>query len=180
MEARLQPGSFGRLKVVERALVGQRRPGEAGAVARHLRELWELLPPNPEAADRIFETALRGRAMESADGEVTNAPSERFRKLSDEAVQMDAVAVGGLAVMAAPPAPASAPGKPELMSRRFGLVAGGAGGASGAWRAPWPVSERRRALLEVQRRTVVSERNLHTRRQRRYRRCEWRRSRWEQ
>jgi len=158
LKRHLQPWAFERLNVFERVLLGQRLPGEAATMARHLRELWELLPPNPEAADRIFETALRGRAMESADGDATNAPSERFRKLSDEAVQMDAVAAGGLAVMAAPPAPTSAPGKPELMSRRFGLVAGGAGGAPASPRSEARSAGRGAVRLEEEQLAELSDR----------------------
>jgi hypothetical protein len=61
----LEPWAYARLNVVERALLARRLPGEAAAGSRHLRELWELLPPDPEAEDRLFETALRGRALES-------------------------------------------------------------------------------------------------------------------
>ena len=65
----LQPTAYARLNVVERALLGQRVKGEAANAARSLRELWELVPPNPELQDRLFETALRGRAMESGPGQ---------------------------------------------------------------------------------------------------------------
>ena len=65
----LQPTAYARLNVVERSLLAQRIKGEAANTARGLRELWELVPPNPELQDRLFETALRGRAMETAPGE---------------------------------------------------------------------------------------------------------------
>ena len=65
----LEPWVFGQLNVVERCLLAQRLPGESAATARHLRELWELLPPQPDEEARLFETALRGRALsEDADG----------------------------------------------------------------------------------------------------------------
>jgi autotransporter-associated beta strand protein len=59
-----EPWAYARLNVVERALLAQRVKGEAANAARHLRELWELIPPNPDEQDRLFETALRGRALE--------------------------------------------------------------------------------------------------------------------
>jgi hypothetical protein len=64
----LNPTAYARLNVVERALLAQRIKGEASNAARSLREMWELVPPNPDLQDRLFETALRGRAMETAEG----------------------------------------------------------------------------------------------------------------
>lgn len=63
----LEPWAYSRLNIVERILLAQRIENEAPNAARHVRELWEMIPPNPEDADRLFETALRGRAMESGD-----------------------------------------------------------------------------------------------------------------
>ena len=60
----LEPWAYARLNIVERILLGSRLENEAPNAARHVRELWEMIPPNPEEADRLFETALRGRAME--------------------------------------------------------------------------------------------------------------------
>lgn len=62
----LEPWAYARLNIVERILLGSRIQNEAPNAARHVREVWEMIPPNPEEADRLFETALRGRAMESA------------------------------------------------------------------------------------------------------------------
>lgn len=61
----LEPWAYARLNIVERILLAQRLENEAPNAARHVRELWEMIPPNPEETDRLFETALRGRAMES-------------------------------------------------------------------------------------------------------------------
>lgn len=63
----LEPWAYARLNIVERILLAQRIQNEAPNAARHVRELWEMIPPNPEEADRLFETALRGRAMEFGD-----------------------------------------------------------------------------------------------------------------
>ncbi len=63
----LEPWAYSRLNIVERILLAQRIKNEAPNAARHVRELWEMIPPNPEQQDYIFETALRGRAMEFSD-----------------------------------------------------------------------------------------------------------------
>jgi len=89
--------------VVERALLGSRLQGEGPNVARHLRELWELLPPNPDEQDRLFETALRGRAMDGgAEDEFSKA-----KKGAEVAVIMDAPAPAAAAHFGAAPAPAA-------------------------------------------------------------------------
>jgi hypothetical protein len=64
LKKHLEPWAYARLNIVERVLLAQRIENEAPNAARHLRELWERIPPNPDEADRLFETALRGRAME--------------------------------------------------------------------------------------------------------------------
>ncbi|MDP1588591.1 MAG: hypothetical protein Q8M07_12660, partial [Prosthecobacter sp.] len=63
----LAPWAYARLNIVERILLAQRIENEAPNAARHVRELWEMIPPNPEQADHLFETALRGRALEFGD-----------------------------------------------------------------------------------------------------------------
>ncbi|MFN0080749.1 MAG: hypothetical protein ACKVY0_30135 [Prosthecobacter sp.] len=64
LKKHLEPWAYARLNIVERILLAQRIENEAPNAARHVRELWEMIPPNPEQADHLFETALRGRAME--------------------------------------------------------------------------------------------------------------------
>jgi hypothetical protein len=108
----LEPWAYSRLNVVERALLAQRLPGEAANTARHLRELWELLPPNPEEDDRLFETALRGRALEQAGETVEGlVAGARFRQVKGKA-ESDALALHMEPAAEAAPAPAApAPAK---------------------------------------------------------------------
>jgi hypothetical protein len=47
----LEPWAYARLNIVERILLAQRIENEAPNAARHVRELWEMIPPNPEEAD---------------------------------------------------------------------------------------------------------------------------------
>jgi hypothetical protein len=63
----LEPWAYERLNVVERALLGQRSPAEAAAAARHLRERWELLPLDLTRQDQLFDTALRGKALDEVE-----------------------------------------------------------------------------------------------------------------
>ncbi len=60
----LESWRYARLNAAERALLGRRLPEETKNAARHLRELWELILPNYAEEDRLFETALRGRALD--------------------------------------------------------------------------------------------------------------------
>jgi hypothetical protein len=126
----LQPTAYARLNVVERALLAQRVKSESANIARSLRELWELVPPNPALQDRLFETALRGRALEAAgqagwseelQREKGNEALEATKELRDLAKK---VPVPGAAPPPAmePPAPggpaASAPMDKAPASRR--------------------------------------------------------------
>ena len=60
----LDPWSFARLNAAEQGLLAERLPKESAGLARHLRDLWELLPPDAQRADFLFETALHGRSIE--------------------------------------------------------------------------------------------------------------------
>ncbi len=109
----LEPWAFARLNMAERALLAQRLPGEATNTARHLRELWELVPPNPDRENQLFETALRGRAMQADDED-----SFRGEKNRREA---EAVVAGAPAAPAPAPMPAAsamAGDKPALGTAR--------------------------------------------------------------
>ena len=111
-----EPWAHGQLNVVERCLFAQHTADEAAATARHLRELWELIPPNPETDDRFFETALRGRAL-------TEAEEGAFRneKVKAENAPMAAAALA----LAVPPAPgAAAMPMPAMKAAPRGAIAG--------------------------------------------------------
>jgi autotransporter-associated beta strand protein len=113
----LEPWAYARLNIVERILLAQRIENEAPNAARHVRELWEMIPPNPEGMDQLFETALRGRAMEYGN---------------DKGVVGDLEKAKDLAAAAAPPpmpmSPAPAPAVAAAVEFARGMgVAGGEG-----------------------------------------------------
>ncbi|MBE2287260.1 MAG: hypothetical protein IAE77_27650 [Prosthecobacter sp.] len=133
----LEPWAYARLNIVERILLAQRLQNEAPNAARHVRELWEMIPPNPEEADRLFETALRGRAMEKGD-------LDGFDKAA-----YDAAAKSPPPPMS--PMPAAAPAAPADSFAAEAPAAGGGfgkgigvGGAPGALRRSMTADELQR------------------------------------
>jgi hypothetical protein len=68
-----QPWQHERLNVAERVLLARRIEAEAAATARHVRELWELIPPNPAEFSRLFETAIGGRSLQPS-GQTIGGP----------------------------------------------------------------------------------------------------------
>ena len=64
-----QPWRFGQLNIVERILLSQRIDGEGSATARHVADLYQQLPPNPDRVLQLFETAIQGSAL-SADAKL--------------------------------------------------------------------------------------------------------------
>jgi hypothetical protein len=115
----LEPWMHARLNVVERCLLAQRVAGEAAATARHLRELWELLPPNLDEQNRLFETALRGRALsaEEADDFRSQKQKAEAADLPRGQVVAAADAVPGLAPAASSPAATPVPARPMTAMR---------------------------------------------------------------
>ncbi|MBL9180012.1 MAG: hypothetical protein JNM65_18260 [Verrucomicrobiaceae bacterium] len=137
----LEPWAYARLNIVERILLGSRIQNEAPNAARHVRELWEMIPPNPEEADRLFETALRGRAMESGYGDDKSALGDLEKAKQQAAVAMPPSAsmdsMPAAAPMAADPfAASSAPSSGGGFGRGMG-----AGGAPGALRRSMTAQE---------------------------------------
>ncbi|HTF13386.1 MAG TPA: hypothetical protein VK643_01845, partial [Burkholderiales bacterium] len=104
----LQPWAYGRLNVVERALLAPRIGGESPGAARHLRELWEMIPPNPDEQDRLFETALRGRALQAETGEMGNFKREKAKEMDRLERAAESKAAAAPHPMNAPMAPAAA------------------------------------------------------------------------
>lgn len=127
LKAYLEPWAYEKLNVVERALLAQRLPGEAANAARSLREKWELLPPNPEWQDMLFETGLRGRALEAGEGETDerreNNGSDLF-KSSKGQLQSAKKPDARMTPMSDAPAPAAAP-LPKLAATTQSRIVGG-------------------------------------------------------
>ena len=61
----LSPWEYARLNMVERILLGRRVAAERSAMQRHVRELFDLVPRDVSRLNRLFSSAVRGRALES-------------------------------------------------------------------------------------------------------------------
>lgn len=136
----LEPRAHARLNTAERALLGRRMEAQREAEARHLRELWELVPPDPEASGRLFETALRGRGM-AARRSGTERGLMELEQASADAPAM-------------PAGTAMPVGKPMAAPAAMAAFGGGAGGMAG--RAAEPESLRRFAM-QVGERPVLAK-----------------------
>lgn len=64
----LEPWAYGRLNIVERILLAGRISGESEPGARHIRDRFELVPPDIERENHLFQTALGGSALSTEDG----------------------------------------------------------------------------------------------------------------
>lgn len=62
----LEPWRYGRLNTLERALIGRQIEAERAGIARAVQEQFDLLPPQDDREERLFQTALIGRALEQA------------------------------------------------------------------------------------------------------------------
>ncbi len=119
----LQASAYARLNVVERALLGQRIKGEAANAARSLREMWEMVPSNQDLLDRLFETALRGRALETAEaapawmGNLKGAQREANNEAMKSLEKMDRFAAADAA--AAPAAPMATASSARAISKKM-------------------------------------------------------------
>jgi hypothetical protein len=109
----LEPWRYGRLNAAERVLLGKRLRDQEQSVARDLREAVELLPPDMEAFNRRFDTAVQTGSLD-AEANNTRGDVEGLRRSMAE---KQAVALGAFmatsdlseAVLPAAPAAASAP-----------------------------------------------------------------------
>lgn len=124
----LEPWAYAQLNIVERILLAQRIEGEGANTARHVRELWEVIPPNPEQADHLFETALRGRSMEVGNTGV--------------AANLSA-AQSEMAAMAPPPPPMAPPSLPGLTAPAPAMAADPFSAPAESMKRSMPMAEAR-------------------------------------
>jgi hypothetical protein len=63
--------NYRRLNIVERALLGRAVAGERDQTARHVRDLYHLLPPNQTRWNRLFDTALKAAVLSAEADELS-------------------------------------------------------------------------------------------------------------
>ncbi|HNX33654.1 MAG TPA: hypothetical protein PKM57_03440 [Kiritimatiellia bacterium] len=98
----LEPWRFARLNAAERVLLGKRLRGQEMSLARDTRERADLLPPDMEAFNRRFDTAVQTGALEAEAG-IAAVQIEAVRKGRSEEAKRE------LSVMAAAAPAPSAP-----------------------------------------------------------------------
>ena len=141
LSAYVQPWQYAQLNVVERILLSQRLADDRQHTVRDVQDRFALIPPDVERANFLFDTAVKGSALETGD------------KLGIEAAKKvvtgRTAATGGLGSRgrtrlrrrrtAAPAAPAATP---PAGSGRSGAGPGGTGragtGRSGSGRGAEP------------------------------------------
>ncbi len=99
--------AFGQLNAVERVLLGRRLKQQA-QMARHITDRYNLIPPDIERDNRLFELALQGSALApeaiaKAFGDKLQAAEKLEMAQSEVMRRGNALARNGAAGLAAPP-----------------------------------------------------------------------------
>lgn len=90
LKAYVKPWKYQQLNIVERALLAQRLPGERKNTARHVHDLFQLIPPNVDQFNQLFNTAVKTSALDiDGDGASIDMASQ-LQKLSDKASEFRA------------------------------------------------------------------------------------------
>lgn len=135
-----RPWSHGQLNIAERILIAQRAANERGSEARHVADLFEMLPPNIDELMRLFDTAVKGRSLEASDqlgllDALAKAEPARLGAVLEKAAQQSADGKGmpGMPGMTGKPraasGAASAPPAPGAPAQPPGAAGGGFGAA---------------------------------------------------
>ena len=93
----LQPWRYARLNVVERILLAQRIPADQSFLQQDLKDRLSLLPPDPQRREILFETALKGKALETSELELLRAAA--LAESPDALLAADRLAPGGMGWM---------------------------------------------------------------------------------
>lgn len=64
LDSYLEPWSYSRLNMVERALLAQQVKSQQKSTSRHLKDLYDLLPPDIERFNTLFDSTLRSSGLE--------------------------------------------------------------------------------------------------------------------
>jgi hypothetical protein len=110
----LEPWRFGRLNAVERVLLGKRLKAQEPAVARDARERVELIPPDMEAFNRRFDTAVQVGSLETGPGAASGAVDEARKGAAEESEGRLLNFAQPMSAVAAAPAAAPAPAMMEM------------------------------------------------------------------
>ncbi len=85
----LEPWAFSQLNIVEQILLARRGPGEKDQIARHVKDRFDMIPPDVDAYNWLFDTALKGRAFD--EDEFGFEAAKEDVSLRGSRAQMDAM-----------------------------------------------------------------------------------------
>ena len=105
LTAYLEPWAYGRLNVLEQILLSRRIDGAQEEIARRIGNDSDLIAPDRERENLIFETGLQGSALDADAGSPLPPPAaapRRVRKVKGEIFQKRASKPAGPPAMAAP------------------------------------------------------------------------------
>ena len=87
----LRPWRYGQLNIVERILLSERLSEEREHTRRHVSDLFDLIPPNVEHSNFLFDTALKSNALEMGDKYLAFSKAKAEAKLGRTAAEKDAL-----------------------------------------------------------------------------------------
>ena len=87
----LEPYRFSRLNAVEKILMARKQKDGGGAMARYVRELKEMILPNPEEYNRLFDAAIGSSALETQDSLGLRAQQEEQTKKLGESMRKKSI-----------------------------------------------------------------------------------------
>jgi len=119
LDTYLEPWAYGRLNMVERALLAQQAKAQHKSTARHLKDLYDLLPPDIEKFNRLFDSALRSSGLEGPSAGLAMVMTEAVAQegadleMLEDSDELGFVALGARVAgrPRAEPAPAMAKGR---------------------------------------------------------------------
>ncbi len=91
LDSYLEPWNYSRLNTVERAMLAQQMKQQHRSTARHLKDLFDLIPPDVERFNTLFDAAMRSSGL-SGDADMDALLSEAE---SAEEMVMDAGVLAG-------------------------------------------------------------------------------------
>jgi hypothetical protein len=108
LSAWTQPWAFSQLNIVEQALLARRGIAPADRMARYVKDLADMIPPDPDDYNRRFDTGIRTAVLETGD-------QFGFEVAKEDAWEKKQL-VMNMVVEAEAPAPAMAPAAPMVMA----------------------------------------------------------------
>ncbi len=93
LKSYLDPWRFNQLNIVERILLARRLAGQQASISRDVRDLDDLIPPNPEDFNRRFDTAIQSGAVETEGG--VRLGLEELRREKDQKQHAEMFGAGG-------------------------------------------------------------------------------------